>query len=248
MSLVDVLAKDCLDIGVFTQTLDPMLEFYQKRIGLAFDHMLPVGGGVRQHRHELAGSVFKLNHARDPLAPRTLALQQSGYLRILIAREDVQNPQTIEDPDGNTLRLVPAGFNGIYQWAVEVATGSPEEFAAFYEAGLGLPRVEAKDYACAVACGRSLILGRVVPELATVTLEQSQTQSQEMRRIGVTYTTIQVQKVDSIYAQVLANGGLAGREPTTLGDTARIAFVRDKRGNWMELSQRASLTGSLDIG
>ena len=69
-----------------------------------------------------------------------------------------------------------------------------------------------------------------------------------MRRKGITYTTIQVQRVDSVYTQVLSNGGLAGREPTTLGDTARIASVRDKRGNWMELSQRASLTGSLDVG
>ena len=31
----------------------------------------------------------------------------------------------------------------------------------------------------------------------------------------------------------------------TLGKTARISFVRDPDGNWIELSQRASLTGPL---
>jgi len=67
-----------------------------------------------------------------------------------------------------------------------------------------------------------------------------------MRQLGFNYTTIQVQKVDQVHASVLANGGLEGRAPTTLGETARISFVRDQRGNWMELSQRASLTGTLD--
>jgi len=208
MNLLEGLSKDCLDIGVFTGSLEPMLEFWQQTVGLEFDHMLPVGGGVRQHRHELDGSVFKLNHARDPLAPA-----DSGYLRILIARAGVTAPRELVDPDGNRVVLVPQGYNGITQWAIEVATGSVAEFQAFYESGLGLPAA-----------------------------------SQQMRAIGITYTTIQVKKVDSVYEQVLANGGLDGRAPITLGETARFGFVRDRRGSWMELSQRASLTGSLDIG
>jgi hypothetical protein len=34
--------------------------------------------------------------------------------------------------------------------------------------------------------------------------------------------------------------------PLTLGTTARIAMIRDPDGNWIELSQRASIVGSLD--
>ena len=34
--------------------------------------------------------------------------------------------------------------------------------------------------------------------------------------------------------------------PVTLGTTARISMVRDPDGNWIELSQRASIAGSLD--
>jgi hypothetical protein len=36
--------------------------------------------------------------------------------------------------------------------------------------------------------------------------------------------------------------------PFTLGSTARISFVADPDGNWIEISQRASLTGDLSPG
>ncbi len=42
------------------------------------------------------------------------------------------------------------------------------------------------------------------------------------------------------------HGGREAMPPTTLGTTARISMVRDPGGNWIELSQRASITGSLD--
>lgn len=242
------LAKDCLDIGVFTNQLEQMLDFWQQEAGLEFDHMLPVGGGVRQHRHDLQGSVFKLNHSRAELA--ALDASPGGYQRILIASEQSISPYHLTDPDGNRVTVVPSGYRGVSQWAIEVATGSVAEFEAFYVAGLGLPRVSPSELdaqnACAVRCGRSLILGVVNPELASLTLAQSQAASADMRSLGIRYTTIQVRSVDSVFAQVVANGGLAGSEPRTLGTTARIAFVRDQRGNWLELSQRASLTGSLE--
>ena len=40
-------------------------------------------------------------------------------------------------------------------------------------------------------------------------------------------------------------GAWEGRAPSVLGDVARISFVRDPDGNWIEISQRKSLTGSL---
>ena len=53
-------------------------------------------------------------------------------------------------------------------------------------------------------------------------------------------------EVDREHAHVLAHGGREARAPVTLGTTARISMVRDPDGNWIELSQRASLTGSLE--
>tara|TARA_R110002124_G_scaffold128542_11_gene289515 strand:+ start:3548 stop:4261 length:714 start_codon:yes stop_codon:yes gene_type:complete len=228
------LVKDCLDIGVFTNRLDEMLAFWQQQVGLPFDHMLPLGGGLRQHRHDFQGSVFKLNHSRDSLPPST----KGGYLRMIIAREGVTTPIELTDPDGNRVQLVPPGHDGISQWAIEVATASREAFLAFYNGTLGLP--VADTHPCAVSCGRSRILGHVDSDLA------QHSGSADMRRIGYRYTTIQVDKVDRVHASVLSAGGTEGQPPATLGKTARISFVRDGGGNWMELSQRASITGSLD--
>jgi hypothetical protein len=127
---------------------------------------------------------------------------------------------------------------GVSHWAMEVATSSDAEFRGHYETALDLPR--APDLPLAVTCGRSLIIGSVIPDVA------SQTAADDLRRLGFRYTTLQVWNVDETHARVLAWGGHEGAPPKTLGQTARISFIKDADGNWMELSQRASITGSLD--
>ena len=44
---------------------------------------------------------------------------------------------------------------------------------------------------------------------------------------------------------MLTSGGREGLAPVTLGTTARISMVLDPDGNWIELSQRASIVGGL---
>ena len=63
--------------------------------------------------------------------------------------------------------------------------------------------------------------------------------------LGYRYTTIQVFDCDAEHAGILARGGAEGASAITLGKTARFSFVRDPDGNWIEISQRASLTGPL---
>lgn len=232
----DWIAKDCLDVGLFTNQLDPMLAFWQNEVGLAFDHMLPVGGGVRQHRHDHETAVLKLNHARDPLPPAT----PGGYQRLIIAKTDIAAPKDLTDPDGNRIQLVPKGHNGISHWAIEVATSSAERFFDFYETCLGLPRDEALPIA--VRCGRSHIIGIEAPEIAETS------GGDEMRRKGLRYTTVQVTQVDPVHSGAVLRGAQEGAAPVTLGETARISFLKDNHSNWMELSQRASITGSLAPG
>jgi len=242
------LAKDCLDIGVFTNSLEAMREYWGGTVGLAFDHYLPLGGGVRQHRFDCHGSVFKLNHARKDLAARTPA----GFLRIYLAMPNVDEAQSGFDPDGNAVVQVPPGYRGIEQWAIAIATPTESAFLDFYRDTLGLPQVD--HWPCAVACGRSLIIAETVADAAGGTsheVEKTRSSSTEgvidadMVALGIRYITLQVDKVDKVHARVIAAGGTQGREPRTLGETARVSFVRDGCGNWLELSQRASITGSL---
>ncbi|MGH6971347.1 MAG: VOC family protein, partial [Caulobacteraceae bacterium] len=63
---------------------------------------------------------------------------------------------------------------------------------------------------------------------------------------GWGYITFQVFKVDKEHAFVLGHGGGEATAPVTLGTTARISMVRDPDGNRIELSQRASIVGSLE--
>lgn len=222
------LAKQHLDAGLFTNNEQPMLEFWQQEVGLAFEETLPLGGGVRQHRHAMNGSVLKLNAARDPLN----AAPQSGYRELEIAREGVVTPRRLVDPDGNRIVLVPPGHDGVAGIRVRMAVRSAEAFRRFFGAAMQFDEVDANAY----RCGDSLV---------TFEEDASAVRTEPMRATGFRYLTVQVYDVDAEHRGIVERGGDEGRPPVTLGTTARVSFVRDPDGNWIEMSQRASLTGPL---
>jgi len=65
------LAKPHLDVGLFSTKRDEQLAFWEQTVGLRYDHMGKLGGGMQQHRHHMNGSILKMNHARDPLPAGT---------------------------------------------------------------------------------------------------------------------------------------------------------------------------------
>ena len=103
------LAKQHLDIGLFSNRRDEQLAFWQETVGLPYDHMGKVGGGVQQHRHHMNGSILKMNHSRDPLP----AMAPSGIVGLQIAREGLSETKSLADPDGNPVTLVPMGQDGV---------------------------------------------------------------------------------------------------------------------------------------
>lgn len=226
------LAKPRIDVGLFTNNIEAMLDFYRTEIGLLFDHLLPLGGGLRQHRFDLLGSVLKINESREKISERP----PSGYRELLIAREGLAKPMHLVDPDGNFVTLVPAGTDGIVRIGIRLAVRDAAAHRRFYAVALGLPDVPEAG-GNAFLCGDSVIL---FDEAADAPGDAT------MDGTGFRYLTVQVFKTDKEHAGVLARGGREGRPPETLGKVARISFIRDPDGNWIELSQRASLTGSLD--
>ncbi|HCD26326.1 MAG TPA: hypothetical protein DER02_02320, partial [Gammaproteobacteria bacterium] len=68
----------------------------------------------------------------------------------------------------------------------------------------------------------------------------------EQKALGFRYMTFQVFDVVNTYTKIISQGGASGIQPVRLGDVAYIAFVRDPDGNWIEISQRKSITGSLN--
>lgn len=223
------LAKPRFDIGLATNDLDPMLAFWQREAGIPFDHLLPIRRGQDQHRHDLLGSVLKINHHATPL-PDT---PPSGYRELLVARAGLAAPLALADPDGNRVTLVPPGHEGVAQIGVRLGVRDVEAHRRFYGEALGLP----EDRPGVFRAGEGLVILEQDPDAPS---------DAEMRGHGWRYITFQVFKVDQEHAAVLAKGGREAMPPTTLGTTARISMVRDPDGNWIELSQRASITGSLD--
>ncbi len=228
------LAKPRVDVGLNTNNLEAMLAFWQQEVGSRFDHVLPLAPGMRQHRHDINGSVLKINHYRDALPERP----PSGYSEVLIARDGIAAPKTLRDPDGNAVTLVPPGTHGIGQIGIKLLVRDTAAHRRFYGEALALPETT---YAAGVSYKAAE---------TTILLEQAASALGDSRfdGRGWRYITFQVFKVDIEHARVLENGGGEGFPPRTLGETARISMIRDPDGNWIELSQRASITGSLAPG
>ena len=223
------LAKPRVDIGLSTNHLEPMLSFWQGAAGVPFDHLLPIRPGHDQHRHDANGSVLKINWHAEPL-PVT---PPSGYRELILAREGLTAPWTLDDPEGNRVTLVPPGHDGITQAAIRLAVRDLAAHRRFYREALELPEEAPGRF----RAGETLIILEESPDAPA---------DAEMRGLGWRYITFQVFKVDEEHAKVLAHGGREALAPVTLGKTARISMVRDPDGNWIELSQRASIVGSLE--
>jgi predicted enzyme related to lactoylglutathione lyase len=222
------LAKKQIDVGLYTNDTEAMFEFWQRKVGLALEGMQPLGQGVRQHRHGMNGSVLKLNSVRDPLP----AAKQGGYRALWIASPDVAEPRTLWDSDHNEVRLVLPGYSGVNGIALKLVVSSAARFHEFYGSVMRLQPATKNAY----HCGDSLLFFEEHPRAA---------RDNPLRAKGFRYFTIQVIDVDREHAKLLERGAALGMAPVTLGETARISFIRDPDGNWIELSQRASLTGRL---
>lgn len=225
------LAKQHLDIGIFTNRIDEQLAFWQGEAGLTFEEILAVGGGVQQHRHGVNGSVFKLNASRDPIPEGPLA----GYRELLIAREGIDAPRSLIDGDGNAVTLVPPGHDGVEGIGVLIHVSSLETASRYYGGALAWVSAGTNRY----RCGDTIII-----------LQEDSAQQfvGELRGPGYRYMTVQVWDTDEEHAAAVARGATEGQPPRTLGSTARISFLRDPDGNWLEVSQRANLTGALPAG
>jgi len=234
------LAKRFADVGIFTNRLDEMRAFYAERIRLPFEEMIPVGGGVRQYRFGLLGSVLKINHARDPLPARVAG----GYRKLSIADPRTPMPLALQDPDGNEVELAPSGQRGVNQIEIHIGVTDEAAFENFYAGALQAEKIGAGRF----KLGETIVSfqhdpaarrARQLPPASAADVMAS------MRAVGMRYITVQVRDCDKEHRRFMSMGVWEGAAPTTLGTVARISFIRDPDGNFIEISQRASLTGPI---
>ena len=225
------LAKNVIDIGLSTNSLEPMLRFWQRDAAVRFDHVLPVRRGQKQYRHDEQGSVIKLNHHAEPLPEAA----PSGYRELIIAREGVKTPQRMIDPDGNRVRLVPRGYDGVSQIAVAMGVRRLSAHRRFYGDVLGFAE-QPWPGGAAFRLGDSLVL---LEEDRAATIDPVR------QARGWRYITLQITDIDAVHEELRSKGVREGLAPVTLGEVARISMILDPDGNWIELSRRASVVGSL---
>jgi lactoylglutathione lyase len=212
------LAKECLDVGLYTDGYAAMRDFYSDELGLPYEELLKVGGGIHQHRLGLHGSVLKVNHSREPL--------DDGPTNFIGLEVNDTRTRHLRDPDGTEVILSP----DVERIAVHWASSAPEQLAAMLRDGFDASDVGE---------------GRVRVGTTIIVLHPGGEPVGPMRSRGFRYLTVQVWDVRAEHANLLQCGWQEWTAPRKLGDTAFISFVVDSDGSPIEISQRASLTGPL---
>ncbi|MCO8125885.1 hypothetical protein NHL50_01525 [Acidimicrobiia bacterium EGI L10123] len=222
------IVKPAIDVGIQTNDLDAHQAFWGDELGLRFDHLLKVGGGVHQHRYDLHGGVLKVNVHRDPLPTD----ETTGYSAVAIvdAARAMEGIQGREGPDGMRVALTPPTQDGT-QVNVLVEASDVERTLDVLQATFGGDRGEG-----------TLRIGETK---LSVKLRRGRPPTTSRDGLGIRYLTVQVRDVLAAHAHALASGMTEGLAPVRLGDVAHISFVRLPDGDFIELSQRASLTGPL---
>ena len=221
------LAKQHVDIGMFTQAIDRHHAFWENEVGLRFDMELPLRKGWVQHRFDAHNSVIKVNHYTDALQKMPL----TGYTGLTIARDGGPIWEG-HHPDGGRVRLVPKGTDGVVGIGITVSTSDPARMMDFYVGAMEFERVAPQ----IARCGDTLLF-----------VEKGEGGHETEDFIGpgpcYRYLTVQIYDADKDTDGIISRGGRLARAPTDYGKIARVAFVKDPDGNWIEISARASLTG-----
>ncbi|MEZ5729454.1 MAG: hypothetical protein R3E48_16545 [Burkholderiaceae bacterium] len=194
------LGKGHMDVGLFTHRRDPQLDFWQRTVGLEYDHMGKLGGGLQQHRHHANGSIIKVNHSREPLAPAPA----SGIVGIRIARAGLAVRRELADPDGNRVALVPSGEEGVTGIAIELAVNSRDAHDRFWRHVMQFDSPGRGVY----VCGDTRIL---------IVAERPVERCDDWLRPGWHYTTVQIRDCFAEHAGALARGAEKASRPGSAG-------------------------------
>src|SRR6185503_12535384 len=187
------LTKPCLDIGLFSNQREQQLGFWQQTVGLAFDHVGKLGGGMQQHRHHVNGSILKMNHARDPLP----VVPPGPIRRLHIARDGLSEVRRLADPDGNAVWLVPHGHEDVVGIAIALRVANRDATDHFYRHVMQFESPRKGVY----RCGTSLI---VVAE------DGASAPCNEWRARGWRYMTVQIRDAVREHEGLMARGAVEG--------------------------------------
>jgi catechol 2,3-dioxygenase-like lactoylglutathione lyase family enzyme len=231
------LAKDRVDFGLYTNRENQSRQFYEE-LGLAFLETLRIGQRAAQHRYDLGGSWLKINTSSDPALARP-----SGYKVLSIPDAKVAQPTTLTDPDGNAVRLVAPGFDGIDHIEIQLGVSDVAVFERFHREVLGSTRIGPGRY----RLGRTIFSFAHDPAAQPyVAPPQPAGEPIDLMRataalagLGFRYFTIVVRDCAAEHRRLAAAGATMQTPPMAIGGaTVAVCFIRDPDGNWIEVAQR----------
>ena len=120
--------------------------------------------------------------------------------------------------------------DGIVGIGITVSTPDPARMMDFYIGAMEFERVAPQ----VARCGDTLLFVEKGP---------GGSETDDFTGSGYRYLTVQIFDADKECQGIIARGGRLARAPADYGKIARVAFVKDPDGNWIEISARASLTG-----
>jgi lactoylglutathione lyase len=220
-----VLAKEALDVGLFTNDLEAHMAFWGEQLRLPYEGRLKLGGGIHQHRYICGESVIKVNASRNPLP----GVRRPGLLGLRLLTPQADSFATLLDPDGTKVDVVPCRSGDAIRMGLSLAVCNVAPIAGFLQGVLGAVRAGATTF-----------------RIGSTSIELQQTSQppfwEPLEARGLRYLTVQVRDIDGSHRGALAGGALELRPPVTMGERARISFIADPEGNWIELSQRNDLS------
>ncbi len=228
------LEKNSLDFGMFTNNPDAMHQFYNGELGLKFEGTVAMGPKFKLSRYMLNGSVLKLWHAADSLAPRAGA----GFKVLTIADAKTSAPRTVRDPDGNQLVFVPPGHNRVDQIEFQMGVSDLKRAERFYAEVMGAERIGDGRF----RLGQTILTLSADPaahQVKTEPITNPLDAVSAMAGLGIRYLTLQVRDCAAEYQSLSGkefNPGVAFTSGA--GPLAGLFMIRDPDGNWMEVLQR----------
>ena len=219
------LSKKHLDAGFFCTETKTDRHFWGNEILLEFQGTLELGEDIVacptiQYRYIAGGSIVKVNAYEGEL-PNTKR-EPSGYSGLFVAG-DVQAPKSFRLLSGETIILIPNGHLGIVGLGVSVTSNNPERLVEFYTDVMQFKKIGERE----VAAGETLIF---------VKEGEGGTNTSTFVGTGFRYLTLHVTDADSALQEINDRGGKISMEPIDYGSIARLGFVTDPDGNWIEVA------------
>lgn len=220
------LAHGTLDPGLFSDNGPAIHDFYQHTVGMPFIESLDHTETYDEVIFGLPEGKLKIQTFTDPMKPAA-----TGYRRLWLARDHVDEPRDLTDPDGLDVRLVPPGHMGVTNLGVTYGVADVDAQERFLVDALG-----------ATPTDGGLRVGNTQLFLEEAT---DPVPADPVMRRGFIYLTLVVHDALQAREQLLAHGAEQSLRLLKLGDRCVFCWVRDPNGNWIEMVQYAHLSGTL---